>query len=407
MDNRTYENCIYFKLFGGGIAYRCSEDAEWEYLNKSTASGAGKKLTSFLEYLILNHGKDISSEELINVFWPEDSSADPGGALKYTMHKTRNLLVQMFPHIENLLMTHRGHYTWNSSVQLVLDTELFEEGCMNANRHNGSISSHKLMQILDLYSGDLLTNNDAEWLMALRVYYRTLYIDACKSVLEMLSTEDRWIDIIHVCEQAYAKDSMVEEFTSYMMTGLIAIGQAEQAIAQYEAYRAYIWTEFNLVPSEQVELLHTAAVDAIHSDDAADIVRMLTEVETERSAFLCSFSAFRSITILEARHMMRNKEESTLLVVKAESAKGERSLPTTDIRRLEKILLKTLRSGDPVARLNAGSYVVLLSRATKENTRVVIERIDRAFHTAYPRSRAHLDYRVYPLQICQPAGNNT
>ena len=223
----------------------------------------------------------------------------------------------------------------------------------------------------------------------------------------MLSAEDRWIDIIHVCEQAYAKDSMVEEFTSYMMTGLIAIGQAEQAIAQYEAYRAYIWTELNLVPSEQVELLHTAAVDAIHADDATDIVRMLTEVETENTAFLCSFSAFRNITVLEARHMMRNKEESTLLVVKAESARGDRALPTTDIRRLEKILLKTLRAGDPVARLNAGSYVVLLSGATTENARTVMERIDRAFHTAYPRSRAHLACRYYPLQLCQPAGNNT
>lgn len=402
MDNRTYENCIYFKLFGGGIAYRCSEDAEWEYLNKS---GAGKKLTSFLEYLILNHGKDISSEELINVFWPEDSSSDPGGALKYTMHKTRGLLAQMFPHFENLLMTHRGHYTWNSSVKLMLDTEQFEEGCVNANRCNSSVSSQKLLQVLDLYSGDLLTNNDAEWLMALRIYYRTLYIDACKSVLEMLSAEDRWIDIIHVCEQAYAKDPMVEEFTSYMMTGLIAIGQAEQAIAQYEAYRAYIWTELNLVPGEQVELLHTAAVDAIHADDAADIVRMLTEVETENTAFLCSFSAFRNITVLEARHMMRNKDESTLLVVKAESARGDRALPTTDIRRLEKILLKTLRAGDPVARLNAGSYVVLLSGATTENARTVMDRIDRAFHTAYPRSRAHLACRYYPLQICQPAGD--
>lgn len=402
MDNRTYENCIYFKLFGGGIAYRCSEDAEWEYLNKS---GAGKKLTSFLEYLILNHGKDISSEELINVFWPEDSSSDPGGALKYTMHKTRGLLAQMFPHFENLLMTHRGHYTWNSNVKLMLDNEQFEEGCVDANRCNSSVSSQKLMQILDLYSGDLLTNNDAEWLMALRIYYRTLYIDACKSVLEMLSAEDRWIDIIHVCEQAYAKDPMVEEFTSYMMTGLIAIGQAEQAIAQYEAYRAYIWAELNLVPGEQVELLHTAAVDAIHADDAADIVRMLTEVETETTAFLCSFSAFRSITILEARHMMRNKEESTILVVKAESVRGDRALPTTDIRRLEKILLKTLRAGDPVARLNAGSYVVLLSGATTENARTVMDRIDRAFHTAYPRSRAHLACRYYPLQLCQPARN--
>ncbi len=402
MNRTANENCIYFKLFGGGISYRCSGEEEWISLNAFAAKGVGKKLASFLEYLILNHGKDISAEELINTFWPDESSSDPGSALKYTMHKTRSLLGQMFPHIENLLVTHRGHYTWNPDVKLELDTELFEKGCMEAKRYNSGMTSRELMNILELYSGDILTNNDAEWLLPLRIYYRTLYIDACKAVLEMLSAEDRWMDIIRICDYAYAKEPMVEEFTSYMMTGLIAIGQPEQAIEKYEAYRAHIWSELNLVPGDQVEMLNTAAVEAIHSNDETDIVRMLTEVEAETSAFLCSFSAFRSIVVLEARHMTRNKEESTILVVKAEKKKEERALPTTDIRRLEKVLLKTLRAGDPVARLNAGSYIVLLSGASEENARKVMERIDRAFHASYPRSRAHLDCRYYPLRICAP-----
>lgn len=379
MSTEAYENCIYFKLFGGGVAYRCSEGEDWIHLNKSAGTGVGKKLSSFLEYLILNHSKDISAEELINTFWPEDSSNDPGSALKYTMHKTRALLGQMFPHIGNLLITQRGHYIWSPDVKLVLDTERFEKGCIDAKRPKNTMSSRELMQVLELYDGDILTHNDAEWLLPLRIYYRTLYIDACKAVLEQLSSEDRWLDIIRVCENAYAQEPMVEEFTSYMMAGLIAIGQPERAMEKYEAYRTYIWTELNLVPGEELEQLQVAAIEALHADDETDIVRLLAEVETETSAFLCSFSAFRSIVILEARHMLRNEEESTILVVKAEKKGDEKALPATDIRRLEKVLLKTLRAGDPVARLNAGSYIVLLSGASEENARKVMDRIDRAF----------------------------
>lgn len=402
MVNSIGNNCIYLKLFNGGIAYRCSEATDWVHLNQTVKSGAGKKLTAFLEYLILNHGKDVTSEELIEIFWPDESSADPGSALKYTMHKARAVLSQMFPHIDNLLVTHRGHYSWNADVSMWLDTEAFEQVFLQSKRYGNTVTLEQRIAALELYTGDVLTNNDSEWLTSLRIYYRTLYIDGCKSVLEELGSENRWMDIIEICEKAYAKEPLVEEFTSYMMTGLIAIGQAERAVEQYEAYRAHIWTEMNLVPGEQLELLHTAAIEAIRSKDETDIVRLLTEVEADTSAFLCSFNAFRSIVILEARHIARNKDESTVLVVKAEKMKDDRALPTTDIRRLEKVLLRTLRAGDPVARLNAGSYIVLLSGASEENARSVMERIDRAFHTSYPRSRAFLSSKIYPLRICTP-----
>ena len=65
MEKTGNKSCISFKLFGSGLAYRNSQGEEWIRLNESDLEGTGKKLTAFLEYLIINHGKDISSEELI------------------------------------------------------------------------------------------------------------------------------------------------------------------------------------------------------------------------------------------------------------------------------------------------------------------------------------------------------
>lgn len=398
MNTEGKYNSIFFKLFGGGIAYRSSGQEEWIRLNESVAGGVGKKLTSFLEYLIINHSKEISSEELIDVFWPEDSSVDPGNALKYTLHKTRALLKIMFPQKENLLITHRSHYVWNPEVKVVLDVEDFEGKCMQAKRGNDEAEvTANLLLAAQLYTGDLLGNNDSEWILPIRIYYRTLYIDACKTLLSLLREQDRWMDIISVCERAYGLDPMVEDFTVFMMNALTAIGQPGRAMEQFEAYRSMLWAELSLVPSEDAEMAHTAAMEAMNTNEQ-DIIRLLTEVETEPSAFLCSFSAFRSIVLLEARHMARNHGESSILVVKAGRGQVSHMPPTTDVRRIERVLLKALRAGDPVARLNAGSYIVLLSGASEEDSHKVMERIERVFRTSYPRSKAYLNYRVYPLE---------
>ena len=45
----------------------------------------GKKALSFLQYLIVNHRRNISAQELIHQFWEE--SGDPANALKHMMFK--------------------------------------------------------------------------------------------------------------------------------------------------------------------------------------------------------------------------------------------------------------------------------------------------------------------------------
>ena len=395
MGSPELKKNICFKLFGGGIAYCYGAGENWNRLNDSTGSSVGRKLASFLEYLILNHSKIIASEELMNTFWPEDASADPANALKYTVHKTRHLLKQMFPEADNLLVTHRGHYSWNPDIEISLDTEEFERACLQAKQPDADITLEELLDALELYTGDILTNSDAEWILPLRIYYRTLYIDVCKSVLKELAEEERWTEMIHICEKAYILEPMEEEFTRHMMNALISMDQAGRAIEQYDAYKEMLWAEMSLVPSEEVELLHAAAVDATNTDEQ-DIIRILTEQENNGSAFLCSFSVFRNMVLLETRHMARYKTESTILIVKAGGRTAE-AVPTTDVRRIERVLLKTLRCADPIARLNAGAYVVLLSGASEENAKVVMERIERVFRTSYPRSKAYLEYRICPL----------
>jgi DNA-binding SARP family transcriptional activator len=57
---------IHFELLGS-FTYGSGEGGE--AVKQESAPKAGRKTLSFLQYLIVNHNRNISSEELIERFW--------------------------------------------------------------------------------------------------------------------------------------------------------------------------------------------------------------------------------------------------------------------------------------------------------------------------------------------------
>lgn len=386
-------NTIHFELLG---SFSCKEAVAGE--RKNTA--AGKKLLSFVQYLIVNHSRSITMDELIGQFWANKSDA-PANALKNMIYKSRNLLKRMFPNRQELIMTLPGCYAWNPAVNLELDSEMFEQACLEARKHSGEEYLEALMKALALYKGDFLSGNDSDWVVSLRRYYQTLYLDLSKMTLPLLQERERWAEMINVCEQAGGVDFGTDTFIVYHMQALIAMGHPERASEIYHSFRETLWQEFEIEPSEQVEQIHMLAESMCQNNrNNRDILNLVAEKEPDDRAFFCSFNVFQSIVALERRHMARSGHSSSLCLVSL----ANKVTPTTDARRLERILLEGLRTGDPVARLDAGSYILLLAGASKENAMAVMDRIDRAFHKAYSHSKACISFRVASLepQTAQP-----
>lgn len=379
---------IRFELLGA-FSYGKNGTAE----HSGVAMKAGKKALSFLQYLIVNHRRCISSEELIEKFWTEKSKA-PGNALRYMLFKVRNLLKEMFPEEKELLLTLPIGYMWSPGVRLELDVEQFEEACIYAGKNPEDIDLERFLKAIALYRGDFLSANDSDWAIVSRQYYRALYLDACKAVLPVLYKKERWVEMTGICEQAYRIDFTVEEFTAYQMRALIALGQAEQALEVYEAFGAKLEEELGLFPGEQIEQIRALALGMGKNElQAADIFRLICEEEKEQHAFFCTFEMFQNIVALEKRHLMRSGQRSTLVIVSL----GKEDASATDARRLERILLEGLRLGDPVARLEAGSYILMLAGVDKEKAQVVTSRLDSSFHKIYRHSKVRLMYQFAVL----------
>ena len=155
--------------------------------------------------------------------------------------------------------------------------------------------------------------------------------------------------------------------------------------------------EFEMPPTEQIEQIYTLALGLCKEDrgDDSEIFRLVCEENTEQQAFFCSFGVFQNIVALEKRHLARSGQMSTLVIISL----GGDTAPGADVRRLERILLEGLRTGDPVARLTAGSYIIMLTGADMENAQIAVNRIDSTFHRTYRRSNARLSFRLSALQI--------
>ncbi|MCM1025379.1 MAG: winged helix-turn-helix domain-containing protein [Roseburia sp.] len=378
----------------GAFFYGDGENGKSEF---GTVLRAGRKTLSFLQYLIVNHARSVSAEELIEAFWPGED-IDPANSLRNAMFRVRNLLKEMFPGYGELLVTLPGCYVWNPDLSLELDTERFEKDCLAARREPEEAYLEKITEAVSLYRGDFLSANDDEWAIARRQYYRTLYLDACKTALPLLEKKEHWIEIIGICEKAYRIDFSAEEFTAQWMKALIAMGQSEQAAAKYEAFRAKIVQELEIHPSTYLEEIYTLAVELRKTTTGIqDIFELTCKKGLGKEAFFCTFEMLQNIVALEQRHLARSKETSALVIVRLE----REVVPATDARRLERILRMELRSGDPVARLGADSYILMLSGNNEENARLVMGRIDSAFHKTYRHSKAFLTYHVSVLDYAE------
>ncbi len=361
--------------------------------DRARQNTAGRKELSFLQYLIVNHGRNIPSEELIDRFWA-GSSSDPINALRGMLYKIRRYLREMFPEEEDMIVTLRGSYGWNPGLRLELDSERFEQACREA-RRSPEAAAETLSGILSLYQGDFLSGNDSDWVIPLRRYYQTLYLDACREALPLLQRQERWMEIVAVCEQAQNVDFAAEDFVTCQMQALVSLGQPVRAMEQYRQFRERLWEEFQIAPSEQVEQIYALASGMCRGNQGKDdILKMVTEEENDGRAFFCTFRIFQKIVALERRHLARTRGASTLMIV----GLGNQVVPGTDAKRLERVLLDSLRAGDPVAKLDVSSYVLMLTGSSQEDAGIVAKRIDRAFRKAYSHSRACLSFRTALLE---------
>lgn len=394
-DNRLQVN-----LLGGcSISYR----------GKTIDSNSlhSKKIWTLLAFLIVFRKRDISQNELIDLVYSEDNSANPMNALKTLMHRVRSALDELdYVGGKNIILQQDGSYKWNTTLPIEVDIDVFEELAQKAGLATLTDDERldACLKAADVFKGDFVPKIAMEpWAVPLNTYYRSQYLNIVHKAIKMLEERGRYNDIVAICHKAINVDSYDEFLYLNLMKALVSLNQYQEALSQYEKTTNLFYKEFGVTPSPELKALYKQIVHSNQSVemDIGAIKENLREGNDLKGAFFCEYEFFKDIYRLEVRSVSRTGKPIHICLMTVSPRPGEKPMQTKALNatmdKLATCVKTTLRRGDVFARYSVSQFVIMLPMTTVENAEMVLNRIVKRFHAANPRAPGEVSYCFQPI----------
>ena len=364
-----------------------------------------RKVWLLLGYLLYNHNRTASSEELMELLSRKEG-ANPAGALKTTLHRARNAMDVLFENAgHEFILNKNGGYLWSPEYPVKLDVEEFERLYYEA--ENESDMDRKLqlwMEAEKLFEGDFLKKLSSEiWVVPLGAYYHRLYLKIVSGILSQLEERGQYNELEVVAARAVAFEPGNEEFSQHLMSAQLNLGKQKEAAQTYENLRALLLNDFGVLPSEETRQIYRKVLRIINSNSLQlEAIKMqLTEEKSAPGAMMCEYDFFRVLYQAEARAIVRNGDAVHIALLSVLDKDGgdlaQRSLDRT-MKNLQEQIRTNLRKGDIASRCSVSQFIIMLPQANYENSCMVCRRIVSAFNRQYPHSPARIDFVVEPME---------
>lgn len=369
-------------------------DADEEVAIMSKLGGRSRRLWVLIAYLIINRDKGVSASELIDLLWPDVDTSNPQTRLQNNISRARAVLDNgAFADSKDLIRFENGLYWWAPAKKTILDVDVFEEAVRKLGHDIEPSKIDLALEVCDLYQGDFLSQaTDEAWCTNLNIYYRSLFTNFASHVLTALKKAERTTDIKKLCLKVIEIDPTIEEFNVSLMEALIADGSPSKAIDHYENLKTIFHDIYGVQVSPEIEVQRNVALEAMYGNKVSKkvIIEYFKDLDVDDGAFFCNTVTFREIIKLHVRMLERSGVTSQLLALQVNmpnqsNASIERNI--SNIKRLEQIIQKTLRSGDPFTKMGRDFFLILLPGATKENSEMITHRIVEKYHKEYPFSK--------------------
>ena len=404
METSAHESpqTIYVRTLGG-----FSITVDGKEINDN--SNQSKKPWSLLEYLVVFQKKDISVNELIETIWPDDPGANPGGALKTLMFRSRKLLDPLGIPPQRLLVQQRGSYAWTQDINTVMDIDQFESVCNQVLSSGGAVKDPDqllamCMKGLDLYKGDFLPKSEYEsWVIPISAYYHSLYQKVVCRTATYLTGEKRYEETVDLCRRAADIDPYDEHFYYHLIYASFLEGRQEEALKLYNETTEMFYRDKLITPSESFKELYRVISSRERPALAQldQIQRELGEaISGQDGAYLCEYAVFKRLFQIEQRGVERSGDSIYLCLLTVSDRQGRMLRPEIQSRAMERLKQSvkcSLRSSDAFSRYSVSQYIILLPTTTYENGERVVRRILGNFNRNYVRKDVAINYSLSPI----------
>lgn len=383
----------------GGFRIRVDGNVLTDEINRS------QKLWNVLCYLIAHRERTVPQSEFIELFWPEENSANPTNALKTLLYRVRSLLEPLFGEGLEPILSQRGAYAWNPAIACEMDVDRFELLCRRA--QDTALPAQKRMALYEeaaeMYRGDYLPKlANQMWVVPISAHYHALYLEAVKEYADLLEHAEKFEAMAELCTRASQLDPLDESLHTLIVRALLRQGKDSAALSHYEKATDLLYRNLGVRPSEELRALYREIMDVEErlETNLEAIQANLREAAQRPGAFVCEYGFFKEAYRLEARRSARSGACVHIALITVSLPDGgvpPLGVLNTTMDQLLEVLVHNLRRGDVVSKYSGAQYVVMLPAANFEDSTMVVERIVNAFYRQHRRNFLKITYRIREL----------
>lgn len=265
-----------------------------------------KRAMYLLMYLALEWKRNVSVEELVDVFWPESDLEDGKTKLYNTIYLLRRSLTKDgVP--KDIIESVTGSYTINKNYEIWTDWECFESE-IDKLLKGEEIKLESLKDLFVLYRGDFFSNLKYEdWLEIYREELREYYLNLIEVLTDKLFKEEKYRDTVNYLHKGIEYDPYRENFYLLYIKALVKLGRIAEAINSYKKCERILKEELDLLPGQELNnVYHRIKL----SRDLTQQVQfnLNNKQDFNSGAMICDFDIFEKIYELELRQVKRLKK---------------------------------------------------------------------------------------------------
>lgn len=360
----------------------------------------GKNLKQFFEILLYYRLNPLTKEQLIDLLW--NDSENPSSALKFAVHKLRQLLSAqpVFKDLD-LIVTTKNGYGINPDIDMYVDTEEVDRLWRLSIDKSVSITAKRefLSQLVSIVKQPFLINSaHLMWTVPIREYYFGLYNRSILFLLNEYELEKEYDKVMDLTQMALKMEPFNEDFHYYYLNALVLSAQYRKAIDYYEHLSKQFYKEFNLQLSLRTKNLYNfiIAKEELETLDISELMNNLNDNSEFQGALYCEYEVFKRLYQIALRNSERTDDQSYVMLF--DLSCGENDFVVSKmLERLKTAIGISLRKGDVFARMNVSQFILLLPCKTEENAHMISNRIQQAFYKNTDRKLARIHYHISKL----------
>ncbi len=363
-----------------------------EYHQFTHISNKSLQITRLLAYLIANKDTEVSKDKLIDILWPEENSANPSGALRNLIYRSRQILSSFFPK-ENwnengggdppeCILLSQNAYRWNPDIDCVIDIYEFELYAHLAEKEPNDAAKYSMnSKAHDIYKGDFLNVLSAEeWVIFRNVYYKNMYTKITINMCRHLSDQGDYAGVIRLCESSSLVDQMDEQIHIEKLHAYLEMNAPTQALNYYYSVSDLFTQKFGIDISPAMRLIYQEIIRRLpnRQQDITGLEENLRGSNQAKGTFYCNFDIFKNIYQINLRSVRRSQSKRFLILITMEDCDKPEEITTPLIEEMDNLytaLSKNLRTNDVFTKSSPTQFSLILTVANENGCLCAIQRI--------------------------------